>query len=113
MKTKKNRWWLGATALLFVAVAVGCIAVQPRPAQPSCSVRCVTPPPGCRYQGQIATGPCDRVTCGNLVCEPTCSILCVAPPPGCHYEGMQTTGPCSEVTCGKLVCGGARGGTSR
>lgn len=74
-----------------------------------CAIRCVAPPEGCTYEGAILTGPCHRVTCGELVCAPIeaeCSLMCVAPAEGCHYEGALTTGPCSQVTCGTLVCDG-------
>ena len=69
-----------------------------------CSIKCAAPPDGCTYENSLLTGKCNKVTCGDLVCEPICAISCLAPPLGCHYEGSLTTGPCSEVTCGTLVC---------
>ena len=70
----------------------------------TCSIKCLAPPYGCHYENSLLTGKCNKVTCGDLVCEPLCAISCVAPPEGCHYEGALLTGDCKEVTCGTVVC---------
>ena len=31
-------------------------------------VYAIAPPAGCHYEGQLTTGPCDKVTCGRVVC---------------------------------------------
>jgi hypothetical protein len=108
-----KRWALLGAAVVPVAVLVtGCVATvrpTPQPSEPSCAIRCAAPPPGCRYEGMVATGRCSEVTCGTIVCdEPVCSVLCLAAPPGCRYEGALTHGPCDRVTCGTLVCRGPR-----
>jgi carbonic anhydrase len=110
MRTKRNRGWLLAAAFTtFAAIAaiMGCAGRQQGPDVAStCSILCLAPQEGCHYEGSLTTGPCDKVTCGKVVCEPVCAIRCSAPPEGCHYEGALTTGPCSKVTCGKVVCSG-------
>ena len=35
----------------------------------TCSILCAAPPTGCHYEGAMQSGPCDKVTCGDLVCE--------------------------------------------
>lgn len=37
--------------------------------KPICSILCIAPPDGCTYRGALLTGPCNRVTCGHLVCK--------------------------------------------
>lgn len=46
-----------------------CRRIRPgQPEEPICSILCLAPPQGCRYVGQLTTGPCDEVTCGRVVC---------------------------------------------
>lgn len=110
MQIARNWKWLGAAALSGITAAAalsGCSARENIGVESVCSILCVAPPSGCEYKGSLTTGPCSKVTCGELVCEPAepvCAIRCVAPPPGCHYENAMTTGPCSQVTCGTVVC---------
>lgn len=37
---------------------------------PWCAIRCIAPPVGCEYRGQVLVGPCEVVRCGQLVCQP-------------------------------------------
>ena len=71
-----------------------------------CAIKCAAPPEGCHYENSRFTGPCHKLTCGDLVCDEICPIIdCAAPPDGCHYEGAIFT-PCDQQTCGTLVCDG-------
>jgi hypothetical protein len=121
--SSNSRSALGAALLSVFAIAAGCsisaepyvdamdeapIASTSEELERICSIRCAAPPEGCHYEGALLTGPCNKVTCGKLVCQDVCSILCLAPPEGCRYVGSLTHGPCDKVTCGKLVCGGPR-----
>ena len=49
--------------------------------EPICSILCPYPPPGCHYEGTIASGRCSEVTCGTVVC---------GAPPSCHAGDVRT-----------------------
>ena len=88
---------LGTPAPFFVS--------QTQPGQ--CEITCTTPPAGCEYRGGLREGPCQAVTCGQLICgggPPVCEPLnCATPPANCHYED-QILFPCNRQSCGTLVC---------
>ncbi len=103
---------MAMTACSEAPYEVGEASREVKGGQAICSIKCMAPPPGCEYRGALTTGPCNRTTCGHLVCdkkapEPECCVSCAAPPEGCHYEGGSYCGPCSQVSCGSLVCDGS------
>ncbi|MCC6556202.1 MAG: hypothetical protein IT372_24845 [Polyangiaceae bacterium] len=75
MRISRNIRWIGAAALAAIAAAArlpACTAtatVRAGRPEPQCSILCVEPPPGCYYRGGLTTGPCSRVTCGEVVCH--------------------------------------------
>ncbi|MBK6519808.1 MAG: hypothetical protein IPM79_25640 [Polyangiaceae bacterium] len=39
--------------------------------KPICALKCAAPPDGCHYENAVLTGPCNKLTCGELVCDGT------------------------------------------
>lgn len=37
--------------------------------KPVCALKCAAPPDGCHYENAVLTGPCHKLTCGELVCD--------------------------------------------
>ncbi len=37
--------------------------------KPTCAIKCAAPPEGCHYENAVLSGPCHKLTCGDLVCD--------------------------------------------
>lgn len=75
---------LAAVLMLGAVVVFGCGAETEEPGDPEvgeaqqpargggkpiCALKCAAPPEGCRYEGAVLSGPCNKLTCGTLVCD--------------------------------------------
>lgn len=36
---------------------------------PICALKCAAPPEGCHYENAVLTGRCNKLTCGDIVCD--------------------------------------------
>lgn len=80
--------WIAALFLAGFACVVGCAPGAPEESEPSdaeesvaeaeqgvrggkpiCALKCAAPPDGCHYENAVLTGPCNKLTCGTLVCD--------------------------------------------
>lgn len=81
--TKK---WFAALFLVGVAGVFGCAPGAPeeseetdesaqesehgvRGGKPICMLKCAAPPEGCHYENAVLSGPCNKLTCGTIVCD--------------------------------------------
>lgn len=75
-----SKWILA----VFVSMSFGCAVSAEEPVvdeptesseqavkggKPQCALKCAAPPDGCHYEGAVLTGPCNKLTCGTLVCD--------------------------------------------
>lgn len=48
-----------------------CVAPRQKGNGSFCALKCAAPPDGCHYEGAVLNGPCQKLTCGTLVCDGT------------------------------------------
>ncbi len=80
------------------------LKVKPGKGNAICTLKCMAPPEGCEYEGAFTTGPCNKVTCGEVVCDSCPLPNCAPPPDGCTYQNTNVT--TCPYSCGQLVCDG-------